>query len=109
MPHGRTSVKPCLADLSTRFSRIRFGTSELVCFGATVTQSLEVLADHSAELRDRGEALAALEESVAITRDLAATDPRVLLAPLSAPAQAFDRSLSSRESHRSDRHGPRGY
>lgn len=53
-------------------------------FGANFAQSLEVLADHSAGLRDWDDVLAALEELVTVTRKLAATDPQTFLLPLSA-------------------------
>ena len=64
--------------------RRQLSHSECVRFGARVTQSLEALADHSAGLRDWDDALVALEESVAVTRDLAAADPQTFLVPLGA-------------------------
>lgn len=64
--------------------RRQLARSEFLRFGAKVAQSLEALADHAAELREWNDVLAALEESVAITQDLVAADPRTFLAPLSA-------------------------
>jgi tetratricopeptide (TPR) repeat protein len=51
---------------------------------AHLARSLEVLADLCAGLRDWDGVLAALEESVAVTRTLAEADPRAFLLPLSA-------------------------
>lgn len=52
--------------------------------GANLAQSLEMLADYSAKVRDWDGVLAALEESVAVTRKLAEAEPETFLLPLSA-------------------------
>jgi tetratricopeptide (TPR) repeat protein len=51
---------------------------------ANLARSLEVLAEQSAASRDWDEVLAALEESVSVTRSLADADPQAFLLPLGA-------------------------